>query len=289
MPAADVRIIILNYRGETLLPECLPSIVEAAELSKFKVRVAILNNPGPSSGIEYCKKEFLDVEIYNAPENKVLCSFNEYLPKVEEPIVILLNNDIRVDPDFVDPLVCYFKEAQNVFLVAPRVMTFDGKKVEAGRSRSGFRLGSFWCNARFPGYMDEVMTPSETDSSGFGAFSREKFLELGGYDPVFSPGILEDVDLCYRAKKAGYKLFYEPRSVVYHIGQASFKNEFGLKRISEIAHRNTFLFMWKNFGGMKFWILHILLLPFRFVWAFMRGHKELFSGFVMAIRKIRSA
>jgi len=280
-----VRIIVLNYRGETLLPQCLPSIVEAAAHASNKTAVAILDNPSDQSGIEYCLESYPDVDVYRAPENKVLCSFNEYLPKIKEPIVILLNNDIRVDKDFVDPLVACFDRDEKTFLVAPRVMSFDGSMTEAGRSRSGVRLGVFWCDARYPGYQDEIMTPSQTDSSGFGAFSRETFIRLGGYDERFQPGILEDVDLCFRAKKEGYHLYYEPSSVVYHMGQASFQDAFGRRGVAEIGHRNTFLFMWKHFRGLKFWCMHLFFLPVRFVWAILKGHSELITGFFFALKR----
>ena len=189
------RIIILNYNGETLLPQCLPSIVEAARRAKTPTGVTVLDNVSTDQGFLYVTSHFPEVTAVRAPENRVLCSYNDYLLQISEPVVILLNNDIRVEPDFVDVLLAKFSEDPLTFLAAPRVMSFDGKRIEAGRSRAGIRWGLFWCDARYPGYEEEALTPSETYSSGFGAFSREKFLELGGYDDRFQPGIFEDVDL----------------------------------------------------------------------------------------------
>ena len=118
-------------------------------------------------------------------------------------------------------------------------------------------------------------------------FSREKFLALKGYDELFLPGIMEDVDLCYRARKAGYHLYYEPKSIVYHIGQVSFKKRFGSFQTSVIAHRNNFLFMWKNFYGPKFWILHLFFLPLRLSFAFFRGNFAFILGFFKTFRTKR--
>lgn len=280
-----VSIVILNYNGAKLLPQCLPSVVAAARLSQFQPRVVILDNGGNDNGLAYVEKEFPDVEIVKAPENLLLCSYNAYLASVQEDIAILLNNDIRVDAGFVDPLIRIFEKDGRTFLAAPRTMAFDGASIEAGRSKAGFKWGLFFCTAQFPGYEKEALLPSETSSSGFGAISVSKFVALGGYDPYYLPGIMEDVDLCLRAQRAGYKLYYEPSSIVYHIGQASFKKEFGAFRISILAHRNNFLFMWKNFSGLKFWVAHIFFLPFRLLFAMAKGNWGLVMGFGEALKK----
>ena len=285
MPAElEVRIVILNYNGAGLMPQCLPSIAEARQGSRNPVRVTILDNHSEDDGVGYVCKNFPDFHIETAPANRVLCSYNDYLPKIHEPVVILLNNDIRVDPGFIDPLVEKFAQDPLTFLVAPLVMTFDGTKIEAGRSKAGTRLGLFWCNARYHGYERDAKLPSSTFSSGFGAFSREKFLELGGYDDRYLPGIMEDVDLCFRAQKRGYHLYYEPSSRVYHMGQASFKRRYGSAQIAVTAQRNNFLFMWKNFTGARFWLSHILFLPFRMLIAVFKGNFALIQGFWLALK-----
>lgn len=279
-----VRIVILNYNGETLLPLCLPSIVEAAQESRWPVSVTLLDNLSTDHGLSHAKRAFPAVEAVSAPANRFLCSYNDYLEKVRDPIVILLNNDIRVDKHFVDPLVQKFDQDKETFLVAPRVMNFEGDRVEAGRSIGKLRLGIYWCSARYPGYEKETLAPSETCTSGFGAFSRNLFCRLGGYDPLYLPGIFEDVDLCYRAKQQGYRLYYEPQSVVYHIGQASFKKAFGSEGIACLAHRNNFLFMWKNFSGLKFWITHLFFLPFRLLFAVFTGNRSFVAGLWQALK-----
>ncbi len=285
MKPLSLRIVILNYNGASLLPQCLPSIVEAARCAPYPTRVVVLDNLSQDDGLAYVRREFSEVEIGVAAQNRVLCSYNDYLATIQDPVVILLNNDIRVEKDFVAPLAQRFLDDPECFLVAPRVLSFDGTRVEAGRARCGFRWGMFWCDARYPGYEKEMMTASLTDSSGFGAFSREKFLALGGYDSRYLPGIMEDVDLCLKAKRAGLHLYYEPASAVYHMGQASFKKKFGPHKTAVLAHRNTFLFMWKNYSGVSFWASHILLLPFRFAYAALRGQWAFFQGFWEALTR----
>lgn len=254
-------------------------MVEAQARSSWQTAVTILDNGSRDGSETLVHEKFSSFEFFKASANRILVSYNDFLPLVSEPVVILLNNDIRVAPDFIDPLTDKFIKDPELFLTAPKVMSFDGERAEAGRSRTGFKWGQFWCDARYPGYEFELEAASETDSSGFGAFSREKFIALGGYDERFYPGIMEDVDLCLRAKKAGYKLCYQPKSVVYHMGQASFKKAFGQTRMETIAYRNNFLFMWKNFSGVSFWFPHLLFLPLRMVWFLIKGNVRLISGF----------
>lgn len=280
-----VRIVILNYQGEALLPQCLPSVVEAARAAKTPTAVTVLDNLSSDGSEAYVRGQFPDVEFVKAPQNLVLCSYNGYLGKIEEPVVILLNNDIRVGRDFIDPLMEKFEEDPQTFLVAPRVMSFDGQAIEAVDTRFRMRWGMPWISARYPGYEAHAMVPGKTFASGFGAFSREKFLALGGYDERFLPGIFEDADLCLRAARAGQGLYYEPRSLVYHMGQASFKKKFSSFNREALAYRNTFLFVWKNFRDMGSRLRHILfLLPWG-LWTLVRGRPAFIAGFFEAVGK----
>lgn len=280
-----VIIVILNFNGEEMLAQCLPSLREAVRFAKTPTKVAILDNLSTDNSEIYVRENFPEMDFVKAPENLVLCSYNNYLKTISEPVVILLNNDIRVDRDFIDPLVRKFGEDPSAFLVAPRVMSFDGRSIEAVDTRAGVKCGMFWANARYRGYEAHAMVPSKTFASGFGAFSREKFLRLGGYDLRYFPGIMEDADLCLRAARAGYHLYYEPRSVVYHMGQASFKKAYSDQTRETLAFRNTFLFMWKNFSGARFWLAHVLWLPVRMVWMTLRGRFGFVLGFWEALQK----
>ena len=281
------RIVILNYNGEDMLGRCLPSLLEAVRIAKTPTAVTILDNLSADKSEMFVRTNYPQIEFVRAPQNLVLCSYNDYLKKIAEPIVLLLNNDIRVDKDFIDPLVEKFDEDPMTFLAAPRVMSFDGKTIEAVDTRAKMKFGMFWASARYPGYEAHTMVPSVTCASGFGAFSREKFVELGGYDSLYFPGIFEDMDLCLRARRAGFHLYYEPRSLVFHMGQASFKKTFSDFKRETLAYRNTFLFMWKNFPGLRFWAEHLFFLPFRMIWMLLKRRWGFSIGFAEALGRLR--
>ena len=278
-----VRVVILNYNGEKLLQECLPSVVEAGRKAKHPTLITVIDNKSEDRSLEILRDRFADVEVYQAPENRVLCSYNEYLQKIEEPIVILLNNDIRVAPDFVDPLLGHFEKSSDIFMVTPRCLSFDGEHYEGGRSQSRIKYGLFWNSSSFEGHQAQIDQAGFTMAAGFGAFDRNKFLELGGYDDLYLPGRLEDTDICFRAWKRGWRCLYEPHSVVYHRGAASFNEKYGPQKTLILGHRNAFLFLWKNITDPLYLAEHFLLLIPRLLYALLTGKVEIVMGFFKAL------
>ena len=193
----------------------------------------------------------------------------------------MLNNDIKVSNNFVDPLIELFKK-EDVFLVSPKSYYFDGR-YEGGRSYTFMKYGIFGTDHFFKEDCEGANKKSYTFASGCGAVDREKFLELGGYDDLYLPGRLEDADLCFRAWKRGYKCYYEPKSVVYHKGAESFKSRFGVNGTLVINFRNVFLFTWKNISSPMFIFEHIVWLLPRLIIACLRGQIEFVYGFLKAV------
>jgi len=276
-----INIIILNYNGKDLLAECLPSIVEASHVSKYSCKVTVIDNVSTDDSVSFLRSNFPDVDVVGAKANLVLCSYNNVLRTIKDDIVILLNNDIKVRSDFVDPLIEPFKE-EDVFLTSPKSYSFD-ERYEGGKSYAFMRYGIFGTDHSFKEDCEQANVKSYTFASGFGAFDREKFLELGGYDDLYLPGRLEDADLCFRAWKRGYKCYYEPKSVVYHKGAESFNSRFGVNGTLVITFRNVFLFTWKNISFPLFMFEHVVLLLPRLVFACLKGQTEFVYGFLKAL------
>jgi len=278
-----VNIAVLNYNGKALLEECLPSIMDAAKTSSYSVTVTVLDNCSTDDSVRFLKQKFPGVKIYIAKENKVYCSYNEFFANIDDDIVVILNSDIKVDKNFLDPLIENFKDP-DIFFVSSRMYYFDGKTYQGDKSKASVRLGIISADTRFKGYETLIMDKSFTFSTGNGAFDRKKFLKLGGFDELYLPGRYEDVDFCFRGWKAGFKGMYEPASVIYHKGYASFKAAFSDKEIQKTVFRNSLLFMWKNITDkrilfkMHFWLfprLVLFALTFRFY--FLKGFTDALS------------
>jgi len=278
-----VEIIILNYNGGALLLECLPSLMAAARKSGHDVRIVLLDNLSTDGSAEKAVHLHPEITLVHARENLILCSYNDYLKQSSCDIAVLLNNDIRVEEDFVDPLVTRFEEDPELFMVTPKCLSYDGSRYEGGITQFRIKYGIFWASSRYPGHEKDMNQVHPTMAAGYGAFQRRKFLELGGYDDLYLPGRLEDSDLCFRAWKRGWKLLYEPHSVVYHKGGVAFHKRFGESGTLRINHRNSFLFFWKNIRDPAFILAHFFFVPFRLIFALIRGQKEFVWGFFDAL------
>ena len=216
-----VNIIILNYNGRDLLVECLPSIVEASHTSKYSCKVTVIDNVSIDDSVEFVRANFSDVEVVEAEENLVLCSYNDVIKSLDDDIVILLNNDLKLDKYFVDPLVSVFSDQKDVFFVASRGYSFNGVDYEGDRAIAKIKWGVLAPETRFKGHERFIKKDGYTISAGIAAFDRRKFNELGGYDDLYLPGRYEDVDLCFRGWKRGWKGIYQPESIQFHM-QSSF-------------------------------------------------------------------
>lgn len=277
-------LIVLNYNGRDLLEECMPSILEAADVSRHETEVIVIDNSSTDDSIAWLEEAMPTVRVISCP-NRGLCSFNEVVATLDSDVVILLNNDIKMHRDSVDPMCnpldhdvdensCYFTSTgkpkslslsgspdgaeaplqkgaeapvQKNFMVAPKCLRFDDESYEGFRTAIWWKLGILRATALFPGHESHIDRSGLSASVGaVMAVDRLKFLELDGFDPLYLPGRLEDLDLAFRAFLRGYTIRYEPISLTWHRGMATFAKAFGSFGCDQLALRNTLLFQWKN-------------------------------------------
>lgn len=248
----DVDVFVLNYNGRRLLQQCLPSVVRACRQSRSQARLTVVDNSSGDDSLAYLRQSFPDVAVQVRP-NRGLCSFNDALADSNAAAAVLLNNDIAVADDFVDRLLEPLLAPHDAAAARPCFLTaalcwkmadgdYDGQKTAVA-----WRWGLVQATSLFPGHEPGVLQAGRTASAGAAiAVDRRAFLKLGGFDPLYLPGRLEDLDLAYRAFLAGYECRYVPSAVCRHIGMASFEPLFGATGAQHLALRNTLLFQWKH-------------------------------------------
>jgi N-acetylglucosaminyl-diphospho-decaprenol L-rhamnosyltransferase len=247
---ATIDLVVLNYNGRHLLEECLPSVVRAAAVSRHNCRVSVIDNASSDDSVELLTRSYPEVRQFHCT-NRSLCSYNEVLPRLESPVVVLLNNDIKLAPGAVDPLVEPLlpegAAEPGCFMTTPMCWLFDGQSYEGLQTALRWRWGLIQAISNYPGHDRVMHRACLTASAGAVlAVDRRKFLELDGFDPLYLPGRIEDLDFCFRGYLAGYHARYVPESVAYHKGEATFSRELGAERSQALALRNTLLFQWKN-------------------------------------------
>ncbi len=282
----STQILVLNYNGRALLEECLPSLAEAARRSSVPCRLSVVDNGSTDDSLDYLAAHWPEVAVIREP-NQGLASFNQVLGRLDDRFVLLLNNDVKLAVDAVDPLIEALSRHPDALFAAPACWTFDGREYEGMRTRVRTRFGLVQGLCRVPGHESWIDQPDLTASAGpVLAVDRVRFLALGGYDPIYFPGRIEDLDLGFRGWMAGVRGYYVPASVAYHKGFGSFEPAFGQDGSARLAARNTLLFAWKNLSGTRL-LTHLAWLPVRLGFAVMARRKTFLEGFAEALRRLR--
>lgn len=281
-------ILVLNYNGRDLLAECLPSILDAARQAPMPCAVVVIDNASTDDSISFLRDRWPSVRIEHEP-NRGLASFNHVLARRDEDVILLLNNDVKLDPDSVAPLVDAVRRHPDALFSAPCCWTFDGQTYEGMRTRVRMRFGMIQGCCRVPGFERHIDRPALTASAGpILAVDRLKFLALGGFDELYFPGRLEDLDLGFQGWMLGWKGYYVPESVAYHRGFGSFGPAFGATGCDRLAVRNTLLFSWKNLSGRHLFA-HLAWLAVRLITAICLGRLELLKAFREALGQLGKA
>ncbi len=239
-------IVIPTWNGRDLLAMYLPSVVEAAAGNPLN-KILVVDNGSSDDTVDFLHREFPSVRVIPLAENLGFGGgSNAGFRAAANDVVVLLNNDMRVSGDFLQPLLDGFTD-EKVFCVSCQIFFTDPQKVreETGLAQGWWRNGALRVRHR----IDESITepyPCFYGGGGSCAFDRRKFLELGGFDPLLAPYYLEDTDLGYMAWKRGWKVLYQPRSVVFHEHRGTIGRSFPPAVIRSVLAKNFILWSWKN-------------------------------------------
>jgi GT2 family glycosyltransferase len=202
---------------------------------------------------------------------------------------VLLNNDVKLAEGCVDHLVESLESDPDCFLAGPQCWGFDGQ-YEGTHSALCFRRGLVHTRLQpLQGTGRDRDRPYTASAGAVLAVDRTKFLELGGFDPLFLPGHYEDLDLAFRGWLRGWTAVYVPQAVAYHKRSATFDRRFGSAEISRLDVRNSLLFAWKNLKEPSYLIRHLYYLVLRVLWAILLGQSGFLAGVASAVRKLPSA
>lgn len=269
-----ISVVIPSFNGQKLLQKNLPQVIKACK----NCEIIIVDDASTDNSISYMNKNYPQVKIVNNQKNlgfSLAC--NQGIKKASGKIIILLNNDVSPSADFLKPLISHFSNPK-VFSVGCRELEkIDSKEIISGRTEGEFIKGIFTHHKP----QDQESQKTFWTFGGSMAVDRQKFLSLGGFDPIYAPAYWEDIDLCYRAKKRNWFCIFEKKSLVYHNHETTNKKVFGSKKINSIALRNQIIFSIKYnpFVFFSFLPYHLLITniktKFKFTKAFISALKRL--------------
>ncbi len=280
-----IDIIIPNYNGAQLIEQNLSSVVDA--LSGYDGKVIIVDDGSTDNEqkrLSHFVNNFKDKEkielIIKSKNSGFSSTVNRGVKASNAEFVVLLNSDVVPRVGFLRSPIAHLLKDDNLFGVGCMDESIeDSKKVNRGRGLSHWSKG-------FLHHTRGEVNKSDTFwiSGGSSIVRRDLFVKFGGFDEIYSPFYWEDIDLSYRAQKAGYKILFDSNSIVEHYHQeGAIKKHYDNGRVTTISYRNQFIFIWKNITSYKLFINHILYLPVNFISAILRFDWPFISGLFLAV------
>jgi len=259
-----VSIIIPNWNGADLLSVYLPSVLEAKKKYRGKVEVMVVDDASTDSSVRLVQEEFPDIKIvvhkHNRGFGKACWSGAQ---AARSPILILLNSDVKVAPDFIGPLVECLQDP-TVFAASPLIFNDRGELSNVTISIPYFRRGKIRYRSFAPQQLlnDSAPLPNPWYTlfpigAAF-AVNRARFIEMQGFDDLFYPFYYEDTDLGFRAWRRGWKCIVVPEARVTHYHTGTIARSFKQLKVSAIRKRNRLLYLWKNLTSTRLLRQHIL-------------------------------
>ncbi|UZR93092.1 glycosyltransferase family 2 protein [Chondrinema litorale] len=246
---SKVAVVILNYNTRDLLEQFLPLV----KTYSGDAQIIVADNASPDDSVSYLEQNHPDVKIIKLSQNLGFCGgYNESLKQVDADYLVLLNTDIEVTPGWLDPLVAVLDSNLQIACCQPKIKSYNNKNVfEHAGAAGGFidYLGYPFCRGRIFNTVEEDHGQYNDSSQIFWAsgacmcIRTELFKSFGGFDESFFAH-MEEIDLCWRMQRAGYKVFYTPQSEVYHIGGGTLDYE--NPRKVYLNFRNGLFMIYKN-------------------------------------------
>ena len=251
----EVAVVILNWNGKKFLEQFLPGVVEN---SKGQAEVIIADNASTDDSVSFLKTNFPNIRIIqNRINGGFARGYNDALAQVDAKYFVLLNSDIEVTPNWIQPVINLMERDKQIAACQPKLMSFyNREKFEYAGAAGGFidKYGYPFCRGRLfqTTEGDGGQYDDETEifwATGACLFVRSDiYKEIGGLDERFFAH-MEEIDFCWRAKNQGYKIMYCPDSTVYHVGGGTLPKKSWKKTYLNMRNNNIMLF--KNLPGNR--------------------------------------
>lgn len=269
-----ISIIIPTFNGLKLLEKNLPLVLQSLGKTKEMIEVIIVDDGSTDASIKYLNNQKLKVLI-NEKNKGFAYSCNRGVKESKGEIIILLNNDVIPKKGFLEPLIRHFAD-KKVFAVGCKELNGEERGRGVGKFQKGFLIHKRADNQ----YKNNTLWVS----GGSGAFRKDLFIKLGGFDEIYKPFYWEDIDLSYRGLKASFKVLFEPKSIVYHHHESTIGKLFDRIQIETISYKNSFIFVWKNITDVGLFLNHLIWLPINILKALFTGNTQFILGFLQALK-----
>lgn len=284
-----VAIAILNWNGKHWLERFLPNVI----LYSQEATIYVIDNDSTDNSVKFLEQNFPTIKIIKNDKNTGFAGgYNEGLKHISEEIYCLLNSDVEVTENWIEPIVELFKKNPEIAAIQPKIRSFEADPYfEFAGAGGGLidNLGYPYCRGRIFENLEEDkgQYDDETEifwASGCALFIRKKdYWSMNGLDERFFAH-QEEIDLCWRLKNVGRKIYYCGKSTVFHVGGGTLNKQSPQKTYLNI--RNNLSMLLKNLPfAALLWVIPARLIldgvagiyfglkdGFPHLWAVIRAH-----------------
>lgn len=301
-----VAVVILNWNGQFFLEKFLPYVYNSTYPN---IEFVVGDNASTDDSVAFVSTHYPTIRVITNTQNLGFAGgYNEVLRQIDADYYVLLNSDVEVTPDWIQPVVDLLENQPDMAAAQPKVRSFHQRDQFEHAGAGGGYLDVYG----FPFCRGRILHATEKDvgqyddtqevfwATGAALFIKRRCWEaVEGFDTDFFAH-MEEVDLSWRLKLAGYRIGYCPQSVVYHVGGGTLNTSNPQKTF--LNFRNSLYLLQKNLPVYRavwvifarMWIdlvalIHFMSLgKFRDAWAVSRAHQHFFINFMKTARKRKS-
>ena len=274
----SVAIVILNWNGKKYLEQFLPSVLASTYQNYF---VVLGDNASDDDSVNFVNSNYPQVKIIRNKVNEGFAKgYNSVLKEVTADYYVLLNSDIEVENNWIEPVIALMETDNSIAACQPKIRSYRDKQYFEYAGACGGWIDAYG----YPFSRGRIFDICEKDThqydnveqifwaTGAALFIRSSvFQEMNGFDDYFFAH-QEEIDLCWRLQLAGYKIFVQPSSVVYHVGGGTLPMGNRVKVF--LNFRNNLIMLAKNLSPGE----ALVKIPFRIVLDSIAAWKGLFAG-----------
>ena len=297
----EIAVVILNYNGENFLEKFLPNVLENSKIAT----VYVADNCSTDNSVEFLKTNFPEVNlIINSENGGFAKGYNDALKHVKADYYVLLNSDIEVTPNWIEPCIELLEKDKSIAALQPKVLAYHNKThFEHAGAAGGYLDADFYpfCQGRI---FDEVEFDNGQYNRSHEVFwatgaclfiRAELYHSIGGLDDDFFAH-MEEIDMCWRLKQQNHKIYYCADSTIYHVGGGTLNYDNPKK--TYLNFRNSLYMIAKNYDGNLFFkifkrllidglagVMFVAKFQFKHCWAIIRAHFAFYKNLGTLLEK----
>jgi len=282
-------VVILNWNGKNFLSLYLPILIQNTLNTDSEIIIA--DNNSKDDSIAFLNTNYPQIRQIILDQNYGFAGgYNKALNQIEAEYFVLLNSDVEVTPNWLNPLIQLLDSDSSVAAVMPKILSYSTKdEFEYAGAAGGFidKYGYPFCRGRILGSIEKDHGQYNDIKEVFWATGAcfvvraELFKKLGGFDDDFFAH-MEEIDLCWRLKNLGYKIVYCSYSTVYHVGGGTLPNTNPFKLY--LNFRNNLFLLYKNLPKERFFITLLSRMLLDGISAILFLAKFSFSSFMAVLK-----